>query len=87
MAEAKKTGHQKVVSVEFGNNFDGGGSDMHNNDYVTHSELNSAVDKLSHKIDLLDAHIDTKFEKQKVWFYGTGISVVVAIIGILKFIF
>jgi len=34
-----------------------------NKDYVTHEELNHAVDRLSDKMDLIDSHIDTKFEK------------------------
>lgn len=42
------------------------------------------------KIDLTNEKINTKFEKQKVWFYGTGIAIVsitCTIIGFLiKFI-
>lgn len=42
------------------------------------------------KIDLTNEKINTKFEKQKVWFYGTGIvivSITCTIIGFLiKFI-
>ncbi len=39
-----------------------GGEPPMKNDYVTHEELNHAVDNLSNKIDLLEAHIDQKFE-------------------------
>ncbi|WP_429971192.1 hypothetical protein ACQW5G_00715 [Fructilactobacillus sp. Tb1] len=67
------------------------------NDYVTHEELNHAVDKLSDKIDILGKDIsrdmdvkfetvNTKFAEQKNWFYGTIISVVVATCAIMTFI-
>ncbi|WP_288531864.1 hypothetical protein [uncultured Secundilactobacillus sp.] len=46
-----------------GHEFNGGG-DMRNEDkYVTHAELNNAIDKLSAKMDLMEAHIDNKFEQ------------------------
>lgn len=61
--------------------------------YVTHEELNHAVDRLSDKMDLMESHIDTKFEQvntkfanQKVWFYGTAISIILATIAIVKFV-
>ncbi len=46
----------------YNGNKNGGGGNM-NKDYVTHEELNHAVDRLSDKMDLIDSHIDTKFEK------------------------
>ncbi|WP_282801248.1 hypothetical protein [Secundilactobacillus kimchicus] len=68
----------------------GGGNNM--NKYVTHEELDHVVDRLSDKIDLMESHIDAKFEQvntkfanQKVWFYGTAISIIVATIAIVKF--
>lgn len=81
-----------------GKNNDGGSS--MNKDYVTHEELNHAIDHLSDKLDLMEAHIDNKFEQvntkfeqvntkfatQKVWFYGTAISIILATLTIVKFI-
>lgn len=71
-------------------NQSGGGNGM--DKYVTHQEFDKAMQDLNHSFDLLDAHLDTKFEqvntkfeKQKVWFYGTGISIVLAMIAIVNF--
>lgn len=62
-----------------------GGEPPMKNDYVTKDELEKAIDSTNNKIDLLEAHLDTKFEKQKVWFYSTGIAIVVAVPAIIKF--
>ncbi|GEK28868.1 hypothetical protein [Furfurilactobacillus siliginis] len=83
MAKIAKAEQGNVVSGDFGNSNGGGTMD---NRHVTHEELDHAIDKVSDKIDLLSAHIDTKFEKQKNWFYGTGISIVVAVIAVLTYI-
>lgn len=40
----------------------GGGGPTMRNDYVTHEELDHAIEKIGSKIDLLESHIDTKFE-------------------------
>lgn len=40
-----------------------GGNPPMKNDYVTHEELNHAVDKLSNKMDLMDTRTDARFEK------------------------
>lgn len=61
----------------------GGGSGM--DKYVTHQEFNKSMQDINRRFDLLDAHLDTKFEQQKVWFYGTGISIVVAMIAVFNF--
>ncbi|WP_132981268.1 hypothetical protein [Pediococcus pentosaceus] len=68
----------------------GGGSGM--DKYVTHQEFNKSMQDINRRFDLLDAHLDTKFEKintkfeqQKVWFYGTGISIIVAMIAVFNF--
>lgn len=77
-------------------NSDGGGN-MKDNRYVTHEELNHAVDNLNSKIDLstekimhqLDVkneQISTKFEKQKVWSILTLISVLASAAGIIGFL-
>lgn len=58
---------------------------MKKDDYVTHEELNHAVDKLSDQIKLVEAHIDTKFaeqeNKQIKWFIAT----IIAIVGLIHF--
>lgn len=130
---AKTTGAQGQL-VEASNkksdNSGGGEPPMDKDKYVTHEELDHAIDNVSSevklsteemlhkmdnhfaemqskmdnkfanmqnqfrdidkKIDLTNEKINTKFEKQKVWFYGTGIAIVsitCTIIGFLiKFI-
>ena len=74
------------------NGSDGGEPPMRNN-YVTKEEFSKSIDSINHKIDLLDTHLDTTFqqvntklEKQKVWFYGTGIAIVAAIISFISFL-
>lgn len=51
-------------------NIGGGEPPMSNDKYVTHEELNHAVDKLDAKIDLstekLMHHVDDKFNESKV---------------------
>lgn len=64
----------------------GGGSYMDNH-YVTHQELENALEKLMLKndnhFDKLESKIDLKFEQNKVWFFITGISIVGAIAGVI----
>lgn len=63
------------------------------NHFVTKEELSSAKKDLSNKIDLLEAHLDTKFEKvhsdslsQEIslhrWFLGTAISIIGVLIAL-----
>lgn len=62
---------------------DGGGPTMPN-DYVTHKELDSAVDKLSSKMDLTEAHIDTKFETVNTKLAKQELSITIRIIAVVS---
>lgn len=60
------------------NKRDNGGETPMEDDYVTHKELDHAVEKLSDKMDLMEAHIDTKFSNQKVWYLGILLTIVLS---------
>lgn len=74
-----------------------GGGNM--KDYVTHEELDHAVDKLSSKIELSEAHIDTKLAEISInvkhmttiiwWVFGILISgiTIPLLMAAIKFIF
>lgn len=82
----------------------GGGGNMNDKDFVTHTELELSNEKLLRHMDehfnqlekKIDANkadtdlkfesINTKFEKQKVWFYGTAIGIVTATCTIVGFL-
>ena len=86
------------------NSTNGGGGDMNDKDFVTHTELELSNEKLLRHMDehfnqlekKIDANkadtdlkfesINTKFEKQKVWFYGTAIGIVTATCTIVGFL-
>lgn len=82
----------KVVKHDF-TDHSGGGDGPMDGRFVTKNELNSVNKDLSHKIDLLEAHLDTKFEKvhnnslsQEIslhrWFIGTDISIIGVLIAL-----
>lgn len=84
--------NNKVVSLSDNNHNRGGGEPPMKNDYVTHEELDHSVDKLGTKMDLMEAHIDTKFEQvntkfanMKVWFVLTAISIIAATTGLIAY--
>lgn len=67
------------------------------NKYVTHEELNLTTEKILHqmdnrfnetdkKIDNGFANVDNKFEKQKVWFLTTAITLTTAACTIIGFL-
>lgn len=92
----------EAASPRYNNN--GGGGDMNDKDFVTHTELELSNEKLLRHMDehfnqlekKIDANkadtdlkfesINTKFEKQKVWFYGTAIGIVTATCTIVGFL-
>ncbi|WP_137597821.1 hypothetical protein [Paucilactobacillus kaifaensis] len=87
LEHSSQTSNHDIIS---GNNNDGGNGMK--NDYVTHKELDYAIDKISSKIDLMEAHIDTKFESintkfaiQKVWYIFTAITIISATVGLITF--
>ncbi|WP_039107151.1 hypothetical protein [Levilactobacillus brevis] len=93
--------NKKVFRQDFGDasgikhkdgNWDGGDDGM-NSKYVTQQELREVKENLSYKLDLLEAHLDTKFEKvhsnsliQEIslhrWFIGTAISIIGVLIAL-----
>ena len=50
------------------------------------NSLDKKLDKISANTDIKSEQINTKFEKQKVWFFTTGISIVVASCTIIGFL-
>lgn len=114
------------IKNDLRDNSGGGEPPMDKDKYVTHEELNHAIDNVDNKIDLstekllhkMDNHfaemqkqmdnklneidrridqassqssqnfekINTKFEKQKVWFYGTGIAIVSVTCTVIGFL-
>lgn len=92
--------NKKVVRHEFGDasgirktsGNGNGGDSMKPEDYVTHQELNEATKDITHQIELLEAHLDTKFETVNtkiakaqstiiMWLIGTIVAVIALVIG------
>lgn len=50
------------------------------------SSLDKKLDNMSSNTDLKFEQINTKFEKQKVWFFGTAITIITATCTIIGFL-
>lgn len=69
------------------------GGDNMDDKYVTRPEFNDAMNRIDKRFDDLDRKLDKntddiklKFEQQKVWFFGTAISIVGAISAMIAII-
>jgi len=81
----------KVVKHDFTDHSGGGGS--MDSKFATKQELHDAQKDIKHEIELLSAHIDTKFAESDtkierarnasiMWYIGTSIAIVAILISI-----